>query len=204
MKKHVNRLAPGFFLFLTASLPAQCSAETVSGSWRGTLIQTVEYFVNGEVEGPTTSTSPFTLTVTWDSTDGFLSFNVAAYIEPDITSDDPFGPNSVSLGDELFAGGPVGFTEDYSFGATYTGINSEGEIIGGSAAGDFTYVGAIPGFGYGSYLSIFDSFQTGSVPEPPTIVPMGFGLLGLLIFAGRKHVAIRPSRPQRTPRAERG
>ncbi len=131
-----------------------------------------------------------------------MDFNVDLYrpfysIPTIPASTDPFGPQSASFGGELFAGGPGGFTQEFNLTATYSYIDPVGNIVGGSATADFTFVGVINQnpLDY-TTISIFATFQGTAVPEPPTIVLMGLGLLIALIFARWPGVPIRAFRAQ--------
>ena len=201
MKKPAPSLIGGLVFLLAASLPRTSDAGSVYATWQGMMSGTSEEFVNGVESGPYTSVFPYTLTMDWTASlyGGTVDFNVAFYgpFYPTSTSTDPFGPQSTSFDGYVGAGGQMGFTQEFNLIATYSYIDPEGVIVGGSATADFTFVGIINPDPYDfTTISIFDSFQGNYVPEPSTIVSMGLGLLTALIFFWRPGVPIRALRAE--------
>jgi hypothetical protein len=207
MKMPTHHLIGRLVFLLAAFLPRTSDAGSVYATWQGTMTDTVEEFVNGVESGPYITVSPDALlTMEWTGSagSGSVDFNVFLYgpFYPTPVGD-PFGPQSASFGGDVFAGGPGGFTQEFNLTTTYAYIDPEGVIVGGSATADFTYVGVINQNPYAyTTISIFESFQGTSVPEPSTIVLMGIGFLTTLIFSRRPGIPIRAFRA-RQGRAER-
>ena len=210
MKKSKHRLTRGLVLLLAASLPRTSDAGSVSATWHGVTTETYDIFVNGVDTYPYSSVYPDTLTMEWTSSPfGYVDFNVGLYV-PFIPTfvGDPFGPHSATFGGEVSAGGQGNFTQDFNLTTTYSYIDAQGTILGGSATADFTYVGVVnpDPLNYVT-IAVFESFQS-TVPEPPTIVTMGLGLLTALDrrpAAGRTHPGVPgPASRRNVGRLSRG
>jgi hypothetical protein len=182
--------------FFAGSLSSPSHAGSlIYGSWSGIEYHFTQFYSNGQQDGSSGWSMPATFSFSYDTETQDLSMSIGSTSYswqpgPFDSVEASFGPSSGSgMGIHYPYYYPVGLYVEGNFSATYRSILPDGKID--STFGSASAIMVLTDFdlsGNGQITQIYFF----SVPEPPSVVGIGSGLLGTcVLWYGRRFLRIR-------------